>query len=113
MASDIFNGSVDPENMMAVRQRNESLGQLLPILVVIMACIREQTIKVERDYETANPRPAKEGIQAWTSLKKMHVAEYDNFLTFVTELHEAISTRLSASQSNLRAKASEVSHGLN
>ena len=108
----LIQATVNPEDMTAVRDRNEKLAAVLPTLITITACLRDYITKEERKFEASNPRPIEKGITAWNSAKKAHLADFENFLDFVNGLHQAVSTRLSVSQSGLRSKSDEVKHGL-
>lgn len=110
---ELIQGTIDPENTMAVRERNEKLSAALPILVISMSCARDYIIRTEREWAHNNPRPLDKGITAWNSAKREYLADFENFLELLNGLHQAVATRLSVSQSSLRSKADEVKHGLN
>ena len=111
--SALMQGTVNPEDMAELRERNERLSAVLPTLEIILACIRTEIARQEKLYESENPRPADgKGITAWREARDSHMSDYSTFQKLVEGLQETVATRLSVGQTNLRTKGDEVKHGL-
>ena len=107
ISSDMTSIVKDSETI-ELRERNERLSSYLATMQTIMAAYKMKLDAETAVYTRQNP-PNEKGIRAWQASLAVYLAEYQQPYDFIKSWYEAISKRLSVSQSSMRSRSGEAS----
>jgi hypothetical protein len=98
---------IDPDDVAALRERNEHLSAYLVTLGILRCAYTAQMIKQKAKFAALSPPPDK-GIKAWEAAFDEYLGDIKVTYDIITELYESTSKRISVTQTNLRSRSTEV-----